>query len=149
MKELEQLKKENSKLFKPTGEASEKGTAERFRKFFINDKFEIYAGKNATNNDELTTKFARQNDYWFHARGSSGSHVILRWDNSKEKPSKELIKLVASIAAFYSGAKNSKMVPVAYTLKKYVRKPKGAAVGAVVIEKEDVVLVEPKLPNTT
>lgn len=146
IKELESIKKDNSKSFRPVGEAHIAGAPERFRKFIVNEKYEIYAGKNATNNDELTTKFARQNDYWFHARGSSGSHVILKWDNLKEKPTKELIKTAASIAAYFSGAKNSKMVSVAYTLKKYVRKPKGSAIGSVIIDKEEVLLVEPKLP---
>jgi predicted ribosome quality control (RQC) complex YloA/Tae2 family protein len=73
--------------------------------------------------------------------------VVLRWNDSKSKPPKEAIRAAASIAAYYSGAKNAKMVPVAYTLKKHVRKPKGAAVGAVVMEREEVVLVEPKLPG--
>lgn len=145
--ELEKLLQSNKKLFAMTGEPKEEGTAERFRRFEVAGGYEVYAGKSATNNDELTVRFARPNDYWFHARGSSGSHVVLRWNDAKTKPPKEVLRQAASIAAFYSGAKNAKMVPVAYTLKKHVRKPRGAAVGAVVMEREEVILVEPKLPE--
>lgn len=147
VEELEALLESNQKLFAMTGEPKEEGTAGRFRRFEVAGGHEVYAGKSAANNDELTMRFARPNDYWFHARGSSGSHVVLRWTDPKTKPPKEVLRQAASVAAFYSGAKNAKMVPVAYTLKKHVRKPRGAAVGAVVMEREEVILVEPKLPE--
>ncbi|MDB5033508.1 MAG: hypothetical protein JWQ98_749 [Chlorobi bacterium] len=144
--ELERIEQENKDLFTMTAEAKEPGTPERFRKFEVAGGHEVYAGKNAANNDELTVRFARPNDYWFHARGSSGSHVVLRWSDPKSKPPRDAIRGAASIAAYYSGARGAKMVPVAYTLKKHVRKPRGAAVGAVMMEREEVVMVEPKLP---
>ena len=144
--ELERIEQENKDLFTMTAEAKEPGSAERFRRFEVPGGHEVYAGKNASNNDELTMRFARPNDYWFHARGSSGSHVVLRWNDPKTKPPKEAIRGAASIAAYYSGARGAKMVPVAYTLKKHVRKPRGAAVGAVMMEREEVIMVEPKLP---
>lgn len=146
VEELERIASESGGPLKMSNEPSEKGTADRFRKFIVAGGHEVYAGKSASNNDELTVRFARPNDYWFHARGSSGSHVVLRWGDAKSKPPKEAIRGAASIAAYYSGAKNAKMVPVAYTLKKYVRKPRGAAVGAVTMEREDVIMVEPMLP---
>lgn len=145
--ELERLEAEHPRIFKMTGEAKEQGSAERFRRFEVSGGHEVYAGKSASNNDELTVRFARPNDYWFHARGTSGSHVVLRWNDPKSKPPKDVLRQAASIAAYYSGARNARMVPVAYTLKKYVRKPKGAAVGAVVMEREEVVMAEPKLPE--
>jgi predicted ribosome quality control (RQC) complex YloA/Tae2 family protein len=144
--ELERIEQENKDLFTMTAEAKEPGSVERFRRFEVPGGHEVYAGKNASNNDELTMRFARPNDYWFHARGSSGSHVVLRWNDPKTKPPKEAIRGAASIAAYYSGARGAKMVPVAYTLKKHVRKPRGAAVGAVVMEREEVIMVEPRLP---
>jgi len=144
--ELERIEQENKDLFTMVAETKEQGSAERFRRFEIPGGHEVYAGKNASNNDELTMRFARPNDYWFHARGSSGSHVVLRWNDAKTKPPKDAIRQAASIAAYYSGARGAKMVPVAYTLKKHVRKPRGAAVGAVMMEREEVVMVEPKLP---
>ncbi len=145
--DLEEIEQNNREIFVMSAEAKEPGTAERFRRFEVAGGHEVYAGKNASNNDELTVRFARPNDYWFHARGSSGSHVVLRWNDPKAKPPRETLRQAASVAAYYSGARGARMVPVAYTLKKYVRKPKGAAVGAVVMEREEVVMVEPKLPQ--
>jgi predicted ribosome quality control (RQC) complex YloA/Tae2 family protein len=108
---------------------------------------DVLVGKHARGNDELTQRIARPEDLWFHARGTSGSHVVLRWDKNRDNPGPELIERVASIAAWYSGAKHSGLVPVAWTRKKYVRKPKGAAPGAVVMTREEVVIVEPRLPG--
>ncbi|MBX3044500.1 MAG: DUF814 domain-containing protein [Candidatus Kapabacteria bacterium] len=119
---------------------------EKFRKFELGEGYVLYAGKNASNNDELTMKFANQNDVWLHARGSSGSHTIIRMDK-EEKPPKNILQRAAEITAFYSGARNAKYVPVIWTFKKYVRKPKGANVGAVVVSKETVIMAEPKLPD--
>ncbi len=147
LSQLERIAKENPGLTMKEGERKETGTAERFRRFEVAGGCEVFAGKSAANNDELTVRFAKPNDYWFHARGSSGSHVVLRWGDPKTKPPKEAILQAASIAAYYSGSRNAKMTPVAYTLKKYVRKPRGAAVGAVIMEREKVVMVEPKLPE--
>jgi predicted ribosome quality control (RQC) complex YloA/Tae2 family protein len=148
IEELEKMESTHTGALKmDANEPKEEGTAERFRRFEVSGGHEVYVGKNAANNDELTVRFARPNDYWFHARGSSGSHVVLRWGDSKSKPPREALRDAASIAAYYSGARNARMVPVAYTLKKYVRKPKGSAVGAVVMDREEVVMVEPKIPG--
>lgn len=119
----------------------------KYRKFDLEEGFTAYVGKNAANNDELTMRFAKPNDYWFHARGVSGSHVVLRGGQPvKSKPPKRVIEQTASIAAYYSQSRNGGFVPVAYTQKKYIRKPKGANPGAVVLEREEVVMVQPKLP---
>lgn len=119
----------------------------KFREFDLGDGYILYVGKNAANNDELTVKFAKPNDIWMHARGSSGSHTVLRSPNTKEaKPPKPILKLAAQITAYYSKQKNAKYVPVAYTQKKNVHKPRGANPGAVVMSREEVVMVEPMLP---
>ncbi len=120
--------------------------APKFRVFPIDNGFTLYVGKNAANNDELTMRFAKPNDLWFHARGVSGSHAVLR-QNGKEKPTKNIIEKAAAIAAYYSSARNASYTPVAYTEKKYIRKPKGAHPGAVVMEREKVVMVSPRLPE--
>ena len=148
VKALEEIRNNNTKLFQVKGEAKEKGSAERFRRFVVEGEHEVYAGKSAANNDELTLRFARPNDIWLHARGASGSHVVLRWHDFKGRPPKRTLEEAAMVAAYYSGAKNSKLVPVAWTYKKYVRKPKGAAPGSVVMGREEVVLVEPRLPGS-
>ncbi|MFH0733667.1 MAG: NFACT RNA binding domain-containing protein [bacterium] len=117
-----------------------------FKTYLCCGKYKIYVGKDSTNNDLLTTKFAKQNDYWFHVRGASGSHVILRVDNTKEIVPKNVLKSVASLTAYHSKAKTAGTVPVVYTLKKYVVKKKGMNVGQVVLLKEDVLLVKPEIP---
>lgn len=117
----------------------------KYREFTLDNGYTLYVGKSAANNDELTMRFAKPNDYWFHARGVSGSHVVLRGPDTG-KPPKQVLEQAASIAAHYSKARNAGYTPVAYTQKKYVRKPKGAAVGAVVIEREEVIMVKPGLP---
>ena len=121
---------------------------ERFRRFQVEGGLEVYAGKNARNNDELTGGFARPNDIWLHARGTSGSHVVLRWNKGDANPPRMALQQSAMIAAWYSGARGSGLVPVAWTRRKYVRKPKGAAPGAVVMTREEVIMVEPRLPRS-
>jgi predicted ribosome quality control (RQC) complex YloA/Tae2 family protein len=118
-----------------------------FREFVVPGNWRVFVGQNDTKNDQLTFKFAKSDDYWFHARGVPGSHVVLKRDSRKDNPGKQAIETAASIAAFFSKAKSSSLVPVAYTLKKYVRKPKGSRPGQVVIEREEVVIVPPREPQ--
>ncbi|MFA6260886.1 MAG: NFACT RNA binding domain-containing protein [Bacteroidia bacterium] len=106
--------------------------------------YTIWVGKNAANNDLLTTRYAHKNDLWLHAKGVSGSHVVIQHKgNNPFDPG--VIERAAELAAWYSKSKGSAWVPVAYTLKKFVRKPKGAEPGQVFMEKEDVLMVQPKL----
>lgn len=106
--------------------------------------YKILVGKSAANNDELTLKIAHKNDLWLHAKGVSGSHVVIKHQGNKPFPN-EVITYAAQLAAYYSKLKGSAMVPVIFTPKKFVRKPKGAEPGQVLVEKEEVILVEPKL----
>jgi predicted ribosome quality control (RQC) complex YloA/Tae2 family protein len=118
-----------------------------FRIFTVAGGFAVWVGKSSENNDLLTLKYAKPNDLWLHARGSSGSHVVLKTGTGKGQPSKRAIDEAASIAAYYSKMKNAKYVPVAVTERKYVRKPRGASPGTVTIEREKLVFVEPRLPT--
>lgn len=115
-----------------------------FRVFVLSNAFTLYVGRNAQNNDQLTGKFAKPNDLWMHARGVSGSHAILR--GPKDIP-KKILEEAAGITAYFSQSRKGSFVPVAYALKKYIRKPKGAGPGSVLMEREEVILVEPKLPK--
>ena len=117
-----------------------------FRIFTVEGGFQVLAGKSSDNNDMLTTKYAKPNDLWFHCRGSSGSHVVLKMNSAQGEPTKAAIHQAASIAAYYSKMKNASSVPVAMTEKKYVRKLKGAPAGTVTLEREKVIFVQPKLP---
>ncbi|HOV92246.1 MAG TPA: NFACT RNA binding domain-containing protein [Candidatus Kapabacteria bacterium] len=146
LKSLKSHFKKWEQFYKKFMETKDKDISERFRKFELDADWTVYVGKNSENNDELTFRFAKPQDYWFHIRGASGSHTVLRGDKNTAPP-KDIIRQAASIAAYYSSQRNAKYVPVAYTQRKYVRKPKGANPGAVVISKEEVVMVEPGLPN--
>ena len=124
----------------------EKESLPPFRIFTVAGGFQVLAGKSSENNDMLTTKYAKPNDLWFHCRGASGSHVVLKVNSGDGEPSKTAIHQAASIAAYYSKMKKASSVPVAMTEKKFVRKMKGAPAGTVILEREKVIFVQPKLP---
>lgn len=117
-----------------------------FRVFHVDGGFEVWAGKSSDSNDLLTLRHAKPDDLWFHARGSSGSHVLLRVGSAPGEPSKRAKEEAAAIAAYFSKMKTASLVPVAMTEKRYVRKPRGAPAGTVVLEREKVLFVEPELP---
>lgn len=106
----------------------------------------ILVGRSARDNDILTHELARPNDWWFHAQHVTGSHVIVRNPNKKELPHAIIVK-AAAIAAYYSRARNSALVPVIYTQKKYVSKPRQSSPGTAAVKYEKVILVEPWNPQ--
>ncbi len=93
--------------------------------------FDIYVGRNNYQNEELTHHFASGGDWWFHAKGIPGSHVVLRTGGTVEIPD-EVFELAGSLAAYYSSGRNGQKVEVDYLLKKNVKKPAGAKPGFVV-----------------
>ena len=105
----------------------------------------VLAGKTDADNDRLSLKIARPNDWWFHVRGMPGSHVILRAKEGEE-PDRETLKGAAAIAAYHSKARNGGMVAVSCTQARFVSKPRGAKAGTVSIRKESVLKVRPALP---
>ena len=104
------------------------------------------AGKSDTDNDFLSLKMAKPNDFWFHVRGMPGSHVVLR-AKPGENPGRDILKAAAAVAAFHSKARKGGVVSVSYTRARYVTKPKGAKPGTVHIRKESVLKVRPRLPG--
>lgn len=113
-----------------------------YRKLTI-DGFEVWVGRNARSNDRLTTD-AHKEDVWMHARGVSGSHVVIRMNNRQEMPQKSVILQAAAIAAWNSKARGAGLVPVIFTKRKYVTKPKGAPAGTVRVQREQVEMVKPQ-----
>lgn len=113
-----------------------------YRKAMIG-KYEIWIGKNAKSNDRLTAA-AHKEDIWLHARGVSGSHVVIRMNNNKELPPKSVILKAAAVAAWNSKSRGVQLAPVIYTKRKYVTKPKGAPAGAVRVQRENVEMVQPQ-----
>jgi len=104
--------------------------------------FSIWVGKHAKGNDELTQKYTYKDDLWLHAKDVPGSHVVIKYQSGKPFP-KDVIEKAAQVAAFYSKRKNDTLCPIVYTSKKYVRKRKGDPPGTVIVEREEVILVEP------
>ena len=107
--------------------------------------YEILAGQDDESNDYLTFCLGNPNDIWMHVRGVSGSHVVLRCGDSKEKPDKTSLKEAARIAAWYSKMRSGGKVPVSYCLVRHVRKPKKVRAGTVQIQKANVIMVKPSL----
>ncbi|MCF0041671.1 NFACT RNA binding domain-containing protein [Dyadobacter fanqingshengii] len=105
--------------------------------------YTILVGRNAKNNDVLTKQFASKDDLWLHAKDVTGSHVVIKNQPGRNFPAL-VIERAAELAAFYSKRKNDSLCPVIYTPKKFVRKPKGLPEGAVVVDKENVLMVEAK-----
>ncbi|MGE0771738.1 MAG: NFACT RNA binding domain-containing protein [Cyclobacteriaceae bacterium] len=105
--------------------------------------FQIWIGKSAADNDELTLKHSHKEDLWLHAKDVAGSHVLVKHQSGKIFP-KDVVERAAALAAWHSKRKTEGLVPVAYTAKKFVRKRKGDPPGSVVVEREKVILVEPK-----
>ena len=98
--------------------------------------YAVLYGENATSNDYLTLRVAKPSDIWLHVRGAVSAHVIIRTHNQPEKVQKETLLWAARVAANHSPQKHSEIVAVDYTLKKYVRRPRGAAAGTVIYERE-------------
>ncbi len=104
------------------------------------DGWEILYGESATANDHLTTKLARPNDIWLHARQITGAHVIIRTTvKTMNSVPRSTLLYAAKIAARNSEAKHSSMVPVDWTFKRYVRKPKGSPPGFVLYVNEKTI----------
>jgi predicted ribosome quality control (RQC) complex YloA/Tae2 family protein len=108
-------------------------------KSFTHQGYQIWVGKNAKANDELTLKYAFKEDLWLHAKDVPGSHVLIKHQSGKNTPV-NVIERAAAYAAYYSKRKTDTLVPVIYTPVKYVRKKKGAAAGQVFVSQENVLM---------
>ena len=111
--------------------------------YISTDGYDIYVGKNNYQNEELTFKVATGNDWWFHAKGIPGSHVILKSNNEEELPDR-VYEEAAALAAFYSKAKDSEKVEVDYIQKKNIKKVAGAAPGFVIYHSNWSMIATPK-----
>ena len=88
--------------------------------YLSSDGFDIYVGKNNYQNDELTFQFATGNDWWFHAKGAPGSHVIVK-TNGQELPDRTFEE-AGKLAAYYSKNRGGDKVEIDYVQKKQVKK---------------------------
>ncbi|HTX58994.1 MAG TPA: NFACT RNA binding domain-containing protein [Verrucomicrobiae bacterium] len=102
----------------------------------------IVVGRSPSENADLTFRVARPNDLWFHAKDIPGAHVLLARDDRTPPPQAD-VERAASLAAYYSRAKNSAKVAVDYTLRKFVRKQQNAPPGLVWYTHPKTILVAP------
>ncbi|MFT4105915.1 MAG: NFACT RNA binding domain-containing protein [Lacrimispora sp.] len=124
------------------GDKKPKITSRPFH-YLSSDGFHIYVGKNNYQNEELTFKVATGNDWWFHAKGIPGSHVIVKTEG-KELPDRAFEE-AAALAAFYSKGRENDKVEIDYIQKKHIKKVAGSAPGFVIYHTNYSMVAEPKI----
>ncbi|MBI4720486.1 MAG: DUF814 domain-containing protein [Chitinivibrionia bacterium] len=144
---LEKLRMEYQIPVRTHGRAAAGPAEKTYRRFDLGPMWFVFVGRNNRENDELTFRAAAPSDYWMHAQQAAGSHVILKSKGGKGNPSEAVLEAAAGIAAYYSKAKHSSIVPVICTLRKYVRKPRKAKPGAVHCSQVKTIFAEPRLPD--
>jgi predicted ribosome quality control (RQC) complex YloA/Tae2 family protein len=107
----------------------------------------ILVGRGAEDNDALTVQVARGNDVWLHVRGGGGAHVVARMEKGKG-PDQDTLLDAAHLAAWFSDARGEPVADVAWTRAKHVRKPRGAAPGAVTYTQDRTLLLRVERART-
>jgi predicted ribosome quality control (RQC) complex YloA/Tae2 family protein len=115
----------------------------RLYRYVVEGGFTVLVGRTDADNDTLTHKIARPWDLWFHSGQTSGSHVVLVKGSAKAAPPKEALLEAAALAAYHSKARKAGLVPVIYTEKRHVRKPRRAPAGTASCEREKTLFVRP------
>ncbi len=100
---------------------------------------DFFVGKNNKQNDYVTNKFARQDEIWLHTKDIPGSHVVIR----STEPDEQTLLEAATVAAYFSKARQSSSVPVDYTKVRHVKKPNGSKPGFVIYEQQTTIFVTP------
>lgn len=115
--------------------------------YLSSDGYHIYVGKNNYQNEELTFKFATGNDWWFHAKGMPGSHVIVK-SNNEDLPDR-VFEEAGKLAAYYSKGRDNDKIEIDYLQKKNVKKPNGSAPGFVVYYTNYSLTIDPDISALT
>ena len=131
---------------KKSNEKRQKSKSRPFH-YLSSDGFHIYVGKNNYQNDELTFKFANSGDWWFHAKGMPGSHVVLKTEG-KELPDRAYEE-AARLAAYYSKGRENEKVEIDYLERKNVKKPNGAVPGYVIYYTNYSMAIAPDITGLT
>ncbi len=127
---------------KHRGNAKTKSKSKPFH-YRSSDGYDIYVGKNNYQNDELSFKIATGNDWWFHAKGMAGSHVIVK-ANNEELPDRTFEE-AGRLAGYYSKGRENDKIEIDYLQKKNLKKPSGAAPGFVVYYTNYSLVIEPDI----
>ncbi len=144
---LERVEKSDfKKKQQKSADGKQKRNEHPFRHYTI-DGYHIYAGKTSRDNDELSTRFAKPSDIWFHAVGYAGSHVIIKRAKNDPLPPQKIIDIAGGISVFFSKAKNTSYAEVHMTEARFVRKPRKAPAGLVTAERCKTLRMTPVDPQ--
>lgn len=153
LKELQEIQAElveagyiHSKEKNKDKKKAPKKEAPQIKQIVSKDGFTILIGKNNKQNDYLTMRLAKDEDYWLHAKDSAGAHVVVKSKPGQEIPPSTLEE-AAGLAAYFSEARHSSKVPVDCTKRKNVSKPAGARPGFVIYRNYETYYVNPKAPE--
>ncbi|WP_418489779.1 Rqc2 family fibronectin-binding protein [Frisingicoccus sp.] len=113
--------------------------------YISSDGYDMYVGKNNLQNEELTFKFAGGGDWWFHAKGIPGSHVIVK-TKGDELPDRTFEE-AARLAAYYSKNRTSEKVEIDYIQRKHVKKPNSGKPGFVIYHTNYSMMIEPDISH--
>jgi predicted ribosome quality control (RQC) complex YloA/Tae2 family protein len=125
-----------------------KATKPRILAYELPGNWTLLLGASDADNDYLSTQVAEPRDWWFHADGVPGSHVILR-AKQDEEPSKETLRQAAAVAAYHSKARNAGTTSVHCTRARYVKKPRGVKTGTVQVAHGTTLKVRPDISFAT
>ncbi|MCD2492687.1 NFACT family protein [Lacrimispora sp. NSJ-141] len=118
--------------------------------YLSSDGYHIYVGKNNLQNEDLTFHFASGNDWWFHAKGIPGSHVIVKAEGkAREELPDRLYEEAARLAAYYSKGRENDKVEIDYVEKKQVKKVSGAKPGFVIYHTNYSMIADPDISGLT
>ena len=114
--------------------------------YISSDGYHMYVGKNNFQNEELTFKFATGNDWWFHAKGVPGSHVIVKTEGADDMPD-ATFEEAGRLAAYYSQSRENEKVEIDYIQKKHIKKPAGAKPGFVIYHTNYSMMIDANIDN--
>ena len=111
------------------------------RTYLSSDNLRLMLGRNRLENEALTFRIARGNDFWFHARGVPGSHLVVKMEKRKNLPPRTLLE-AATLALYFSRRRKEGKGEVMYTHKKYLQRPKKGKSGEVICTQEKTLFIE-------
>jgi predicted ribosome quality control (RQC) complex YloA/Tae2 family protein len=130
-------------IHKHSSKKGKKSLKEKPLHFVTKDGFDIYVGKNNYQNDYITFKLSGPEDWWFHAKQITGSHVLVQ-THGKELPD-DVFEIAASLAGYYSSGRDQNKIEIDYLQKKNVKKPNAAAPGFVIYYTNYSMVVKPEI----
>ena len=140
----QQYEGELADLLPREGEKSASPVRLPYRAVRLSSGLTVFVGRDGADNDRTTFEFAKPYELWFHTQQCPGSHVVMKFPNKSFEPTSREIEEAASLAAYHSKARNDSLVPVIYTERRYVRKPRKAKPGLVTVEREKSIMVAPR-----